>query len=98
MLNLKIYFSLLMSFILISCGINDPYHHNYDNQPPAPPTGLVVFNGDNRAEVTWDQNRESDVEGYRVYYSDSYDGKYEYIGSSTNEYFVDRDAANGGKY
>ena len=99
MLNLKIYFSLLMSFILISCGINDPYHHNnYDNQPPAPPTGLIVFNGDNRAEITWNQNRESDVEGYRVYYSDSYDGKYEYIGSSSNEYFVDRDAANGGKY
>ena len=100
MLNIKIYLSLLISFIFISCGINDPYHHydNYDTQPPSPPTGIVVFNGDNRAEITWNQNREGDVEGYNIYYSDTYDGKYEYIGTSNNEYFVDRDAVNGNKY
>ncbi len=99
MMKIKIYLSLMMSFILISCGINDPYHHNsYDTQPPSPPAGLVVYNGDNTAEITWEPNRESDVEGYNIYYSNSYDGKYEFIGSSSYEYFVDRDAVNGNKY
>ncbi len=54
--------------------------------------------GDNMAEITWNQNRESDVKGYNIYYSDTYDGKYEYIGTSSYEYFVDRDAVNGNKY
>ena len=98
MMKIKKYILLLVPFILISCGINDPYHRNYDNIPPSPPTGLVVYNGDNTAEITWNANRESDVEGYNIYYSDTYDGKYEYIGSSSYEYFVDRDAVNGNKY
>ena len=97
-MKIKIYILLLAPFILMSCGVNDPYHHNYDNQPPSPPTGLIVYNGDNTAEITWNQNPEGDVEGYNIYYSDSYSGKYEYIGSSSNEYFLDRDAANGNKY
>jgi hypothetical protein len=99
MLNIKLYLLLLLPFLLISCGINDPYHDHYvDTQPPAPPTGIVVYNGDNRADIAWNPNRESDLEGYNIYYSDSYDGKYTYIGSSTDEYFVDRDAVNGSKY
>jgi hypothetical protein len=98
MLNLKIFSMLILSFILMSCGINDPYHHDNDNQPPAPPTGIIVYNGDNVAEIAWNPNREGDIAGYYIYYSNSYDGKYTYIGSSTDDYFVDRDAANGNKY
>ena len=64
-------------FFLQSCSINDPNHHNsYDNTPPDPPSGIQVLNGDNRVDLSWLRNRESDLAGYNIYYSTSYDGKY----------------------
>ncbi|HEY7751923.1 MAG TPA: hypothetical protein VH917_06490, partial [Ignavibacteriaceae bacterium] len=46
----------------------------------------------------WNHNRESDVAGYNVYWSDSYDGRYELIGSTEYTSFVDYEAANGETY
>src|SRR4030065_552438 len=82
---------------LSSCDIHDPFY-DIDNQPPAPPTGIVVFNGDNRVDISWLQNYENDVAGYNIYYSLSYNGKYTMIGSSNNNYFVDYGANNGVTY
>ncbi len=84
------------SLFISGCGVNDNYE--YDNTPPAAPTGLVVYNGDGRVDVAWNDNRERDVAGYNVYFSFEYDGKYERIGSTTDNYFVDREAINGEKY
>jgi hypothetical protein len=87
---------LLNLFFLQSCSINDPNHHNnYDNTPPAPPTGIQVTNGDNKAELTWINNHESDLAGYNIYYSTSYDGKYALIGTTSTNYFLDDGAKNG---
>jgi hypothetical protein len=66
-----------------------------DNTPPAPPTGITVLNGDNRVDLAWNSNYEGDLAGYNVYYSDSYNGKYTLIGSTSQNYFVDYDASNG---
>ncbi len=85
---------LLTSFILYSCGVNDPYR-SVDNTPPSVPTGITVLNGDNRVDLSWNSNYERDVAGYNVYYSDRYDGKYTLIGSTSENYFVDYDASNG---
>ncbi len=85
---------LLTSFILYSCGVNDPYNR-VDNTPPAVPTGITVLNGDNRVDLSWNNNYERDLAGYNVYYADSYDGKYTLIGSTSENYFVDYDASNG---
>jgi uncharacterized protein YxeA len=79
---------------LIACQESD----YYDDTPPDPPKNLFVKAGDSKTEISWDRNRESDVSGYNIYYSDSYDGKYELIGSSETNYYVDRDAVNGEKY
>jgi hypothetical protein len=84
-----------LSFLLISCGVNDPYN---DYTPPSPPSGLRVLNGDNRVDLSWNSNRESDLAGYNVYYSFSYDGKYTLLGSTKNTYFVDNGAINGNTY
>lgn len=84
------------ALFITACEVNDPYNHYYvDTTPPAPPEGVVVYNGDSRADIAWFHNREEDVAGYNVYYSDTYDGRYTLIGSTSDNYFVDHDASNG---
>src|ERR1039457_1650374 len=93
LLSIAVFLNLLL---LQSCSINDPNHHNnYDSTPPAPPTGIQVINGDNRVDLSWIKNRESDLAGYNIYYSTSYDGKYSLIGSSVTNSYVDEGASNG---
>jgi hypothetical protein len=83
-------------FLLQACSINDTNHHNsYDSTPPAPPIGIQVINGDNRVDLSWINNRESDLAGYNIYYSTSYYGTYSLIGSSTSNYYLDDGAKNG---
>jgi hypothetical protein len=69
-----------------------------DFTPPDPPTGLRTATGDNFIELTWKENRESDLEGYYVYVSSSYDGRYELIGETGSGYFLDDGARNGNGY
>jgi len=80
-----------------ACNIYDPYQEA-DYTPPSIPRGVVVQNGDNRVDIFWDKNRESDLSGYNIYYSDSYDGRYQLIGSSDFNNFTDYDAVNGNTY
>lgn len=88
---------LLTTALFVGC---EDYHstHYSDYQAPAPPTGLKVVNGDNRADLSWTRNREGDLSGYNVYFSWSYDGRYELIGTTRSNYFIDSDARNGQKY
>jgi hypothetical protein len=97
MKNLLLSTAIFICLLLLqACRINDPIHHNnYDNTPPAPPTGIQVTNGDNKAELTWINNHESDLAGYNIYYSTSYDGKYSLIGTTATNYFLDAGATNG---
>ncbi|MBZ0199905.1 MAG: hypothetical protein K8H86_08555 [Ignavibacteriaceae bacterium] len=96
MKKITLYITLAAAALFISaCSINDPNHYNVDNTPPAPPEGVVVYNGDNRADIAWLHNRESDVSGYNIYYNYSYDGKYTLIGSTSDNYYIDYDAENG---
>ncbi|MEW6510089.1 MAG: hypothetical protein AB1428_03940 [Bacteroidota bacterium] len=69
-----------------------------DITPPSPPTGLRTATGDNFIELFWNENRESDVAGYNVYVSSSYNGRYELIGSTGEAYFNDVNAVNGNTY
>ncbi len=89
---------LIASALITSCDVYDPDEHYYDYNPPAEPTGIVVVNGDNRVDLYWNENRESDISGYNVYYSSEYDGRYELIGSTETNYFIDRDVNNGTTY
>jgi hypothetical protein len=101
MKNIRLYLiALTLAFSFTACEINDSWDDDYrpDYNPPDPPTGVIVFNGDNRVDISWDNNRESDLAGYNIYYSYSYDGRYTLIGSSNDNYFIDYDAANGTTY
>lgn len=88
---------ITVALFVSSCDIYDPFYY-VDNQPPAPPSDIYVINGDNTVELNWVYNYESDVAGYNIYYSYSYDGKYTMIGSSSSNYFVDYGANNGVTY
>lgn len=89
-------FLILAALILSSCDVNDSYYQDYT--PPSPPSGIQVLNGDSRVDIYWNQNRESDVAGYNVYYNYTYEGKYTLIGSTSGTYYADLEAVNGNKY
>lgn len=88
-------FAFITILLTQACGINEP---EIDYIPPAIPKDVVVKNGDNRVYISWSRNRESDLSGYNIYASDSYDGRYEVIGSSPQNSFIDYDAVNGVLY
>lgn len=83
--------AFLSIFILASCNKVNPV---MNNQPPSPPTGVQVINGDNTVEITWNKNPESDIAGYNIYYALSYNGKYTLIGTTKNNYYDDNGAQN----
>ncbi len=92
-----IYFTILaLIFLFASCSRNGMF--TIDTQPPAPPTGVYVVNGDNEVDIYWNDSKSSDVAGYNVYYGYSYNGKYTLLGSTTNNYFVDNGAQDGTTY
>ena len=93
-----LFFVLLLPLVLlISCAkVFNPVMVN--NQPPNPPTGLQILNGNNNVEIMWNRNLQNDIAGYNVYYSYSYTGKYTLIGSTTNNYYIDNGAQNGTTY
>jgi hypothetical protein len=94
-MKLKILFGILAVFLIQACEIQEPYE---DFTPPAIPRDVVMLNGDERVDLYWRANTESDLAGYNIYVSDSYEGKYLNIGSSVTNSFVDFDAVNGETY
>ncbi len=95
----KIFFIIvfIVTFVFSACSKRDTFL-SIDDQPPSVPTGLTVINGDNKVELSWNPNLESDVAGYNIYFSYSYNGKYHPIGSTKNNYFIDYKAKNGNTY
>lgn len=87
----------LVLLIAAAPGCHDWMHHP-DMNPPSPPAGLRTATGDDFIELFWDDNREPDLDGYNVYVSSSYDGRYEYIGTTDEPYYLDDGARNGTLY
>lgn len=88
---------LTATLTLVSTGCHD-WIHELDLDPPSPPTGLRTATGDNFIELFWNANREPDVAGYNIYVSSSYDGRYDFIGTSGRSYYSDEGARNGSVY
>ena len=84
-----------ISFAVIGCSVRilEP-----DLTPPSAPRGITTSTGDNYIIVSWLANPEPDVEGYKVYVATSYNGRYEYIGTTHRTYFTDTGARNGYTY
>ncbi|VAX25926.1 Fibronectin type III domain-containing protein [hydrothermal vent metagenome] len=83
----------LLPILLIGCDNN--VNIFYDNTPPATPINIRTITGDNMVEINWDPVYSSDLAGYAVYYSYSYDGKYSLIGITERTQLIDYGAENG---
>jgi hypothetical protein len=69
-----------------------------DRTPPLTPTGVWTETGDRFIEVFWRSNIESDLAGYNIYVSSTYDGRYEWIATTSSPYFQDSEVLNGSTY
>ena len=90
-----ILFAFITLLLTQACELQDPFE---DFTPPGIPRGIVMLNGDERVDLYWRANTESDLAGYNIYVSDSYDGRYLNIGSSVTNSFIDFGAVNGETY
>jgi hypothetical protein len=89
--------SFLLSVALMSCDDNRSPVDN-DSYAPFPPVGIRSVTLDNAVQLSWIPNQESDVAGYNVYFSYSYKGRYDKIGSTKTASFRDNGARNGTTY
>ncbi|MBI2418136.1 MAG: hypothetical protein HYV28_09600 [Ignavibacteriales bacterium] len=95
----KLLLTLGFISILFFTGCDEKDHlFSPDYTPPAVPRNVMVLTGDQYAEVSWISNRENDLDGYNVYVSDSYKGKYTLIATTRSTYFNDNYIRNGRRY
>ena len=93
------FLALLVAAALIG-GCRD--HHETapaDVTPPAAPRGLRSVTGDHEVFLSWLQNTERDVAGYRIYIADcgEPDCLYDPVGETSATYFTVSQLANGQK-
>lgn len=88
---------LTLAFLLASC-IRREEVAAPDTTPPGPPRGITTISLDNAVQLDWLENTEPDIEGYRVWVSDAYNGVYNELGSVSGTQFIDNGAVNGNTY
>jgi hypothetical protein len=93
---IKLFATVILLTVLVSCD-DDHDLINVDSIPPAAPTGVFAINGDNRVDISWNENRERDLAGYNVYFSYD-DFEFELIDYTNENYFIDYEARNGEVY
>ena len=69
-----------------------------DMTPPVSPSGLYTFPGDGAVEVHWAPNPEMDIAGYNVYSGTALRGKYDLVGTTRQNYFIDSPLHDGVTY
>jgi hypothetical protein len=86
---------ILGSLMIVGCTVDE---FGPDFIAPSMPRNLWTSAGDNLVDVYWDPVPDYDVVSYRVYVSDRYNGRYEFIGGTNGTYFPDYGAVNGLTY
>jgi len=84
--------------IATACDDHDDRVIYVDDIAPLPPVGIISYSLDNSVELVWIENQENDLDGYNIFVSNRYDGRYQYIGTSRTASFIDRGAVNGNTY
>jgi endoglucanase len=71
-----------------------------DTTPPAAPTGLAATPGDATVSLDWNDNGESDLDGYNVYRSTTPGGGYSQLNGSllSSSDYTDNSVSNGTTY
>ncbi len=84
---------VILALTIISCDQELFYFE--DNIPPAVPTNIVTETGDEFVIIEWNAVYNEDLAGYAVYYSDSYNGQYNLLGTTDKTSYIDYGAVNG---
>lgn len=76
-----------------------------DTTPPSSPKGVYSVTGDSAVYIYWEPNDEKDFYTYRIYWAPELDGDipepddyFEFMASTKNSYYTDRDVKNGHTY
>lgn len=85
--------SCLAALVLVT-GCNDATGPR-DTQAPAAPRGLHSITGDTEAYLSWLENTEADVIGYRLYEADCANCEYFRIGTTSGTQFTVTGLVNG---
>jgi len=96
-----LFLALPILAMFIASGCVDENHHGdvyVDRTPPVEPRGLFSVTGDGRVDLYWISNTEEDLAGYRVYWSSSAYGAYEYMATTVNAHYTDYEVVNGTTY
>lgn len=86
---------------LTGCKHINEYDEYYDTTPPREPSNVQVLALNGEVEISWDKVTEPDVAGYNVYWAYEYNGRYNLLGSTRNDYYIDggnNGPENGVKY
>lgn len=91
---------LLPAVALTACDHRHGSHYKPDYKAPATPRGLYSITQDERVELLWYPNEESDLAGYRIYRNDRPSGYYDRIATVGRRAtrFVDDHVVNGKTY
>lgn len=89
---------LIASLFLTGCIIENDISNYNDFTAPKPPRNVYSITGDRWVELRWSHNPEPDLSHYNIYRGFSYSGRYEYIGSTSRNYYVDYSVKNGTTY
>ncbi len=97
----KIILTLLvgtMFLALAGCEEREVIRYVEIDENPSRPQGVYSITADEAIYIYWLPVQDNDLDYYRIWYSGSADGFYEYIGTSADETYVDYDVQNGVTY
>lgn len=90
--------TLMALIALVGCEEREVIRYVEIDENPARPQGVYSITADEAVYIYWLPVQDSDLDYYRIWYSSSADGVYEYIGTSGDESYVDYDVQNGVTY
>jgi len=88
--------ALIVLVALVGCEERDVVR--YVDVDPGRPQGVYSITADEAIYIYWLPVQDNDLDYYRIWYSSSADGTYEYIGASPEESYIDNDVINGVTY
>ena len=97
----KIILTLLvgtMFLALAGCEEREVIRYVEIDENPSRPQGVYSITADEAIYIYWLPVQDNDLDYYRIWYSGSADGFYEYIGTRADETYVDYDVQNGVTY
>ncbi len=90
--------ALLTLIALVGCEERKVIQYVEVDEDPSRPQGVYSITADQAVYIYWLPVQDKDFDYYRIWYSSSADGVYEYIGTSTDESYIDNDVDNGVTY